>query len=70
MAADAPAVGPAFLLEVVVAEQLGVHVVDFEAGVVGVGAFDGDGGRLDEEALLRVISIWCLAPGVLRKQWR
>lgn len=39
MTADAPAVGPAFAFEVVVAHELGVHVVRLKARMVRVAAY-------------------------------
>ncbi len=50
MPSDPPAVGPTLLLKVMVAHDLGIEVVDFEAGVVCVG-FDRLLGAVDEEAL-------------------
>lgn len=51
MSTDAPAVGPAFFLKIVVAHRLRVHVVNLKAGVVWSTFFDWLWRRLYEEAL-------------------
>src|ERR1700761_1787275 len=52
MSPNSPAVGPTFCLQVIMAHQLRIHVVNLKAGMMRVAFLDGSRRALDEEALI------------------